>query len=128
MTLFLLKTFFAPMRLNSLMAMGEVMSLPSAISTFAFISSPGVTAFTPACFARIFSVIVIGLIGCLTSSLFIYFFSHLARCGIKDIAISLIFASSMLSICFISSTTLSIICSMVISGSVNSPFEKQYLQ
>ena len=44
------------------MEMGAVMSFARTTSTFAFISSPGATSFLPQWKARIFSVIVIGIL------------------------------------------------------------------
>src|SRR4030067_265833 len=49
----------APIFLNSVIAIGAVISLARTRSTFAFINSPGETSFLPECTARIFSVIVI---------------------------------------------------------------------
>src|SRR5512132_2069945 len=52
------KTAPAPSDRNAWIAIGLVTSLPRARSTFARISSPGATAFFPACLARIFCVSV----------------------------------------------------------------------
>ena len=54
-------TFSRPNCGNAPMATGAVMSLPSTRSSVAMISSPAWTALFPACAARIFWVIVMGV-------------------------------------------------------------------
>ena len=57
-TLFGSKTLFTPMRSNSLMAMGAVMSLAITRSTLTFKNSPGLTLSFPLWAARILSDMV----------------------------------------------------------------------
>ena len=73
--LVLSKTFLAPVFLNSLTATGPVISFAKVISSFAVINCPGLTSSSPACAARIFSGIFIGLV--IISSFFCLYKSNI---------------------------------------------------